>query len=196
MYYVLACAKYINVALTNQSFWWDPALSLRLRDANPTIQYSVGSTIQPLMWNSISMITLQCIEAFSPTDCAYCCYAKSYSVYSLCSILLCVNDRFSNNNIFWWLDMNMYISPICLCPDVITRSNHFLGAVSIRKTVLPGMAIPMLKIRRPNGRLIFNMEIAIRRSLYWDGALVIVYRMKLYGDEQLVIIIIIYHNCC
>ena len=38
-----------------------------------------------------------------------------------------------------------------------------LGAVSIRKTVLPGMAIPMLKIRRLNGRLIFNMEIAIRR---------------------------------
>ena len=38
-----------------------------------------------------------------------------------------------------------------------------LRAVSIRKTVLPGMAIPMLKIRRPNGRLIFNMEIAIRR---------------------------------
>ena len=37
------------------------------------------------------------------------------------------------------------------------------GAVSIRKTVLPGMEIPMLKIRRPNGRLIFNMEIAIRR---------------------------------
>ena len=41
--------------------------------------------------------------------------------------------------------------------------NNALGAVSIRKTVLPGMAIPMLKIRRPNGRLIFNMEIAIRR---------------------------------
>ena len=38
-----------------------------------------------------------------------------------------------------------------------------LGAVSIRKTVLPGVAIPMLKIRRPNGRLIFNMEITIRR---------------------------------
>ena len=40
---------------------------------------------------------------------------------------------------------------------------RYQGAVSIRKTVLPGMAIPMLKIRRPNGRLIFNMEIAIRR---------------------------------
>ena len=37
------------------------------------------------------------------------------------------------------------------------------GAISIRKSVLPGMAIPMLKIRRPNGRLIFNMEITIRR---------------------------------
>ena len=44
-----------------------------------------------------------------------------------------------------------------MCPICIQ------GAVSIRKTVLPGMAIPMLKIRRPNGRLIFNMEIAIRR---------------------------------
>ena len=40
---------------------------------------------------------------------------------------------------------------------------RYLGAVSIRKTVLPGMAIPMLKIRRPNGRLIFNMEITILR---------------------------------
>ena len=43
------------------------------------------------------------------------------------------------------------------------KNNTEQGAVSIRKTVLPGMAIPMLKIRRPNGRLIFNMEIAIRR---------------------------------
>ena len=52
--------------------------------------------------------------------------------------------------------------------DPVTRQmvrcpiGEFLGAVSIRKTVLPGMAIPMLKIRRPNGRLIFNMEITIR----------------------------------
>ena len=43
--------------------------------------------------------------------------------------------------------------------DCVTKSQ---GAISIRKTVLPGMAIPMLKIRRPNGRLIFNMEIAKR----------------------------------
>ena len=43
------------------------------------------------------------------------------------------------------------------------QQRRALGAVSIRKTVLPGMAIPILKIRRPNGRLIFNMEIAIHR---------------------------------
>ena len=47
--------------------------------------------------------------------------------------------------------------------DTLIGADEHQGAVSIRKTVLPGMAIPMLKIRRPNGRLIFNMEIAIRR---------------------------------
>ena len=50
---------------------------------------------------------------------------------------------------------------LTMFPRIFQPQN--LGAVSIRKTVLPGMAIPMLKIRRPNGRLIFNMEIAIRR---------------------------------
>ena len=50
-----------------------------------------------------------------------------------------------------------------LVQDCSNSIANALGAVSIRKTVLPGMAIPMLKIRRPNGRLIFNMEIAIRR---------------------------------
>ena len=53
--------------------------------------------------------------------------------------------------------------PHCLSSWSPIDSKWTQGAVSIRKTVLPGMAIPMLKIRRPNGRLIFNMEIAIRR---------------------------------
>ena len=57
---------------------------------------------------------------------------------------------------------------MCLCLSVCLDMNPIgnlwdQGAVSIRKTVLPGMAIPMLKIRRPKGRLIFNMEITIRR---------------------------------
>ena len=59
------------------------------------------------------------------------------------------------------LSMVSYIYIYHLCLKFVT--NTHLGAVSIRKTVLPGMAISMLKIRRPNGRLIFNMEIAIRR---------------------------------
>ena len=53
------------------------------------------------------------------------------------------------------------------CPDLShlwpTCTWPGLGAVSIRKTVLPGVAILMLKIRRPNGRLIFNIGIAIPR---------------------------------
>ena len=56
----------------------------------------------------------------------------------------------------WWSGEYWWLSKHDMCIND-------LGAVSIRKTVLPGMAIPMLKIRRPNGRLIFNMEIAIRR---------------------------------
>ena len=55
----------------------------------------------------------------------------------------------------------IYNSDACILD--LAGSARLPGAVSIRKTVLPGMAIPMLKIRRPNGRLIFNMEIAIRR---------------------------------
>ena len=59
----------------------------------------------------------------------------------------------------------IYWPGIQIKQTIIVIEFEFLiqGAVSIRKTVLPGMAIPMLKIRRPNGRLIFNMEIAIRR---------------------------------
>ena len=51
----------------------------------------------------------------------------------------------------------------CMLIRACQNTSWDQGAVSIRKTVLPGMAIPMLKIRRPNGRLIFNMEITIRR---------------------------------
>ena len=53
---------------------------------------------------------------------------------------------------------------VTLWHDIAESICHKIqGAVSIRKTVLPGMAIPMLKIRRPNGRLIFNIGIAIPR---------------------------------
>ena len=61
------------------------------------------------------------------------------------------------------LNTNLAASAFCEFLRLILYWNGALVAVSIRKTVLPGMATPMLKIRRPNGRLIFNMEITIRR---------------------------------
>ena len=60
-------------------------------------------------------------------------------------------------------DKNLVIIITLFIPYTYMHYENIQGAVSIRKTVLTGMAIPMLKIRRPNGRLIFNMEIAIRR---------------------------------
>ena len=58
------------------------------------------------------------------------------------------------------INMTLWIAIYRELPSFMKMSipgDCILGAVSIRKTVLPGMAIPMLKIRRPNGRLIFNM---------------------------------------
>ena len=57
------------------------------------------------------------------------------------------------------------------------------GAISIRKTVLPGMAIPMLKIRRLNGRLIFNMGIPIpgKDGLYIETGPWFCYQLILVG---------------
>ena len=74
----------------------------------------------------------------------------------------------SNYMIWIILDLNQmsyHVMTSMMQSQVVFYSslNKDMGAVSIRKTVLPGMAIPMLKRRRPNGRLIFNMEIAIRR---------------------------------
>ena len=43
------------------------------------------------------------------------------------------------------------------------RYNKEAGGRLIKKDGLTRYGDPMLKIRRPNGRLIFNMEIAIRR---------------------------------
>ena len=77
-------------------------------------------------------------------------FGGSYEIFQNILLELCYGIRVRNA---WYLSFGVYASV----------GKKELGAVSIRKTVLPGMAIPMLKIRRPNGRLIFNMEIAIRR---------------------------------
>ena len=63
-----------------------------------------------------------------------------------------------------WLLTTSLVKKILL-QTVVVKMDHTIwqvqGAVSIRKTVLLGMVIPMLKIRRPTGRLIFNMGIPI-----------------------------------
>ena len=81
----------------------------------------------------------------------------------------------SSNGLWWCQATSHYLGqcwPTSMLPCGVRTQKAWVnmglewslqGAVSIRKTVLPGMAIPMLKIRRPNGRLIFNMEITIRR---------------------------------
>ena len=63
----------------------------------------------------------------------------------------------------FYIQVNLMVLYIMLIHVYEVLQPGYQGAVSIRKTVLPGMAIPMLKIRRPNGRLIFNMEITIRK---------------------------------
>ena len=59
----------------------------------------------------------------------------------------------------WFKMLSAQCCPFCSGLNMLMLDA--LGAVSIRKTVLLGMAIPMLKIRRPTGRLIFNMGIPI-----------------------------------
>ena len=80
------------------------------------------------------------------------------SVYFVMTMSSKMNTTFFSCNLYKDLRSSLFDYLRQDVPDFDT-----LGAVSIRKTVLPGMAIPMLKIRRPNGRLIFNMEITIRR---------------------------------
>ena len=63
----------------------------------------------------------------------------------------------------------------CVAMWLTVLSSGSLGAVSIRKTVLPGMVIPMLKIRRSNGRLILTWK-----SPYVDKTVFILRRGPAY----------------
>ena len=80
---------------------------------------------------------------------------------ALCGITRAYEEGLERHGLNVWRMISVNVACLALTHKIDTRGE--LGAVSIRKTVLPGMAIPMLKIRRPNGRLIFNMEITIRR---------------------------------
>ena len=92
----------------------------------------------------------------------------------LIRVVMPTNNKYVPIGVVWqWLSWTLQLNDSCFMLFAHLTIDHNggcvlhvyvdQGAVSIRKTVLPGVAIPMLKIRRPNGRLIFNMEIAIRR---------------------------------
>ena len=115
----------------------------------------------------------------NPRECAWRDY-NSITVAACTSDNICIrlffhlhSDTINNHlgarqEFTWLLSSYKKLKTICILRVYINvfycgKVTRAQGAVSIRKTVLPGMAIPMLKIRRPNGRLIFNMEIAIRR---------------------------------
>ena len=111
-----------------------------------TLKY-ISFTCYPLdgLWNVHTCVVFE-IETFLKT---LICMSESYVHVSIWKFI-----------VWLWAIILLYrgfTRETKCCPSLLQ------GAVSIRKTVLPGMAIPMLKIRRPNGRLIFNMEIAIRR---------------------------------
>ena len=101
---------------------------------------------------------------------------QSCTKLSICNLVFntpnykdfCSSDYHTIQQCFisWWLINSYYMYLVLTTSEYqqvqgCFRFYNCLGAVSIRKTVLPGMTIPMLKIRRPNGRLIFNMGIPI-----------------------------------
>ena len=84
-----------------------------------------------------------------------------YWLFNLYFSSFVTNTDWLLTNYLWYLHeaiLYMYFSSAW---HMRCGANGVQGAVSIRKTVVPGMTIPMLKIRRPNGRLIFNMGIPI-----------------------------------
>ena len=118
------------------------------------------------------IIQLWCGKNFRTNIWKVCSEQMFTSKYiTLCSsVMFCLNHYMYIPSMSNWYGWKVWTNRYS-CWDNFTlkllQSNRSycctLGAVSIRKTVLSGMAIPMLKIRRPNGRLIFNMEITIRR---------------------------------
>ena len=164
--------QYIPKLITcNASFWSSDTKQWHV--VNPEIKFRVCNWQH---WRRISRFIIRvwkCDRRAYP-NIARSLIWKSVIVSSMLWVLLNWLFTFQPWKIFGADIKNMSVRSIVLYQDFFkvipkaklgfhSHGNVKQGAVSIRKTVLPGMAIPMLKIRRPNGRLIFNMEIAIRR---------------------------------
>ena len=148
--------------------------------------------MQEYLWNIAMQPSVSCYNIWANSCCSGCSPLGEKSLWNgtvgwSCSSSTKIHLKFKTfassdkflNIVFSQKPISVPVLCISICTHTHThtytpeRDGHhacwyqniywYQGAVSIRKTVLPGMAIPMLKIRRPNGRLIFNMEIAIRR---------------------------------
>ena len=121
---------------------------------SPVNLAAIGCPQHCLLWHLISHGDSKWLKYWHMGTCCTC-----EGHFNICNRTVCAKK---------WADTITFVKQFHnntnKMPMHSNKQHHpHLGAVSIRKTVLQGMVIPMLKIRRPNGRLIFNMEIAIRR---------------------------------
>ena len=105
-------------------------------------------------WNPIGLMGSLCVSNTSTSS-----WVKSADWNATIGHLIAVNTLTPTN--FVRSAFSSQHDVVTTDPMNMKNNKYHQGPVSIRKTILPGMAIPMLKIRRPNGRLIFNMGITI-----------------------------------
>ena len=147
-------------------FWDRPSafVKKKLYNCGPCVFYE-GGTFSKTMWPAAEMLHV----TMPPSR-----FLLASALSTILILYLYLRVTFHLYKLLWMI--NVWEYPTIFLPQYRNQSQWVThetavtficspqqGAVSIRKTVLPGMAMPMLKIRRPNGRLIFNMEIAIRR---------------------------------
>ena len=89
----------------------------------------------------------------------------------VCVICLSLTDLYPEG--WWGQSICSYVVKHLLQLQLLSMLSALYWAISQYKTIFPGMRIPMLKIRRSWGRLIFQMGIPIlvRRYLFIEAAL-------------------------
>ena len=166
MYIHIYIYTYIYTYILTQSFWTGTKVIRRKHIVQPTGFGACSSTCY--QWDGEDVpAPWERSNSHPPVRVRKSC-VNPFIWYNICSRGVFISKSKLRNFVIFAIEW-VFFATINRC-SVMTGINRWSmminssqGAVSIRKTVLPGMAIPMLKIRRPNGRLIFNMEIAIRR---------------------------------
>ena len=144
--------RYCNLALSHQFVNWIPRPSAGYHKIQPITNIQICKPLKnhtrnyKILTNKVWSCTVMTLLSWT-----------SYHLY------IKIHFTPNKNLMIFKILSTIWLEKVNLKRIHKSNQSRHLGAVSIRKTVLPGMAIPMLKIRPPNGRLIFNIEIAIRR---------------------------------